>query len=129
MLGAVSSGTHGTGAQIQNIASQIAGMRVLDAMGQIHIFNDTATPEIMTAFRINLGALGVITEVTVTVPPTILLKKTTKVLNSTSTYTQMYNQMAGLYTQHDRMAFWGPHFDWNAATQTFDIEPQYCYSY
>lgn len=104
-------------------------MRVLDAMGQVHIYNDTATPDMMKAFRISLGALGVITEVTVKVQPTILLKKTTKVLNSTSNYTQMYNQMAELYKQHDRMTFWGPHFDWNEKTQTFDIEPQYYYSY
>lgn len=81
----------------------MTGMRVLDAMGQAHIYNDTATPEMMKAFRINLGALGVITEVTIKVQPTILLKKTTKVLNSTSNYTEKYNQMAELYNQHDRM--------------------------
>lgn len=128
-VGAASTGTHGSGSIIGNIASQIIGLRVLDAQGNLRILNETSNPEELKAFRISLGALGLITEMTIKVQPTLLLKKTTKVMNATSDYTLMGKQLAQLYKDHDRVTVWGPHFDWNEASQDWDLEPTYFYSY
>ncbi|KAE8156032.1 hypothetical protein BDV40DRAFT_310379 [Aspergillus tamarii] len=113
-VGAASTGTHGSGSVIGNIASQIIGLRVLDAQGNLRVITETNNPEELKAFRISLGALGLITEMTIKVQPTFLLKKTTKVVNATSDYTQMGKELAQLYKDHDR---------------NWDLEPTYFYSY
>ncbi|CAG8908847.1 unnamed protein product [Penicillium egyptiacum] len=113
-VGAASTGTHGSGSNIGNIASQIIGLRVLDAQGQLRVINEINNPEELKAFRISLGALGLITEMTIKVQPTLLMKKTTKVVNATSDYRLMGKELAQLYKDHER--------DW-------DLEPTYFYSY
>ena len=124
-VGAVSTGTHGTGSHVGNMASQVVGLRVLDSQGNVRVINETTNAEELKAFRISLGALGLITEMTVKVRPTYLVKKTTRVLNATTDYNQMYKEIANLYEQHDRMTVWGPHFDWDAESQDWSIEPTY----
>ncbi|KAI9924865.1 hypothetical protein MW887_006722 [Aspergillus wentii] len=124
-VGATSTGTHGSGSLVGNIGTQVTGLRVLDAQGNVRIVNETTNAEELKAFRISLGALGLITEMTIKVQPTYLLKKTTKVLNATTNYNQMYNEIAQLYKEHDRMTVWGPHFDWNDEAQQWAIEPQF----
>jgi hypothetical protein len=128
-VGAASTGTHGSGSDLGNIATQIIGLRVLDSQGGLRVINEKHNAEELKAFRISLGALGLITELTIKVQPTQLLKKTTKVLNATSDYSKMYNELAQLYKEHDRMTVWGPHFDWNAKSQSWDLEPTYFLSY
>ncbi|OQD78668.1 hypothetical protein PENDEC_c001G00389 [Penicillium decumbens] len=128
-VGAASTGTHGSGSAIGNIASQIVGLRVLDAQGNLHVIDEENNAEELKAFRISLGALGLITEVTIKVLPTTRVKKTTKVLNASSNFTQMYSQIAELYKEHDRMTAWGPHFDWNEEKQDWDLEATYFLSY
>ncbi|OJJ60252.1 hypothetical protein ASPSYDRAFT_201629 [Aspergillus sydowii CBS 593.65] len=128
-VGAASTGTHGSGSNIGNIASQIVGLRVLDAQGKLRVIDEKNNPEELKAFRISLGALGLITEMTIKVQPTYRVKKTTKVMNATSDFNQMYKQIAQLYKEHDRMTVWGPHFDWNEKTEDWDLEPTYFLSY
>ncbi|KAL5363680.1 hypothetical protein BJX96DRAFT_187162 [Aspergillus floccosus] len=128
-VGAASTGTHGSGSNIGNIASQIVGLRVLDAMGRLRIIDEKHNAEELKAFRISLGALGLITEMTIKIQPSLPMKRTTKVLNATSDYSIMYNEIAQLYKEHERMTVWGPHFDWNAETESWDLEPTYFLSY
>lgn len=124
-IGAVSTGTHGTGSLVGNMATQVVGLRVLDSQGSLRIINQTTSSEELKAFRISLGALGLITEMTIKVHPTYLVKKTTRVLNATTDYAQMYKEIAQLYKEHDRMTVWGPHFDWDSKAQDWAIEPTY----
>ncbi|KAJ5092065.1 hypothetical protein NUU61_006935 [Penicillium alfredii] len=124
-VGATSTGTHGTGSLVGNIATQVIGLRVLDSQGNLRIVNEHTNAEELKAFRISLGALGLITEMTIKVQPTYLLKKTTKVLNATKDYNKMYNEISQLYKEHDRMTVWGPHFDWDEKTQDWSIEPTF----
>lgn len=124
-VGATSTGTHGTGAQVGNIGTQVLALRVLDAAGHVRVINEWTNPEELKAFRISLGVLGLITEFTIKVQPTYLLKKTTKVLQATTNYTQLYTDMEKLYQEHDRMTVWGPHFDWDEKVQDWAIEPNF----
>ncbi|KAJ1706542.1 gulonolactone oxidase [Aspergillus flavus] len=118
-VGAASTSTHGSRSVIGNIASQIIRLRVLNAQGNLRVINKTNNPEELKTFRISLGALGLITEMTIKVQPTLLLKKTTKIVNATSDYTLIGKQLAQLYKDHDR----------NEASQNWDLEPTYFYSY
>lgn len=64
IAGAVSTGTHGTGKGIGSISSQVVGMRLVTASGEILNCSATENPEILKAARVSLGSLGIITQIT-----------------------------------------------------------------
>lgn len=63
LAGALTTGTHGTGATLGNMASQIVGMRLVQPDGNILVFDET-TPDLLEAARVSVGMLGVISEIT-----------------------------------------------------------------
>jgi FAD-linked oxidoreductase len=68
LAGAVSTGTHGTGARFQSLSAQVEAIELIGADGPREV--DAATdPEALRAARVGLGALGVIYAVTVRVVP------------------------------------------------------------
>lgn len=60
--GAVSTGTHGTGLAFGGLATQVVGLRLVDGTGEVRHL-DEGDPELAGA-ALSLGALGVLTEVT-----------------------------------------------------------------
>ena len=63
LAGALTTGTHGTGARLGNMASQIVGMRLVQSDGSILVVDET-TPDLLEAARVSVGMLGVISEIT-----------------------------------------------------------------
>ena len=63
LAGAFSTGTHGTGARLPNLASAIVGMRIVQPKGDI-LTVDESKPDLLRASRVSLGTLGVISEMT-----------------------------------------------------------------
>ncbi|MBD9492624.1 D-arabinono-1,4-lactone oxidase [Ensifer sp. ENS01] len=63
LAGALTTGTHGTGARLGNMASQIVGMRLVQPDGSILVVDET-TPDLLEAARVSVGMLGVISEIT-----------------------------------------------------------------
>jgi len=63
LAGALTTGTHGTGAKLGNMASQIVGMRLVQPDGSILVVDET-TPDLLEAARVSIGMLGVISEIT-----------------------------------------------------------------
>ena len=63
LAGALTTGTHGTGARLGNMASQIVGMRLVQPDGSILVVDET-TPDLLKAARVSVGMLGVISEIT-----------------------------------------------------------------
>lgn len=63
LAGALTTGTHGTGATLGNMASQIVGMRLIEPDGSILVVDET-TPDLLDAARVSVGMLGVISEIT-----------------------------------------------------------------
>ncbi|MDK1384118.1 D-arabinono-1,4-lactone oxidase [Sinorhizobium sp. 8-89] len=63
LAGALTTGTHGTGAKLGNMASQIVGMRLVQPDGSILVV-DESTPDLLEAARVSVGMLGVISEIT-----------------------------------------------------------------
>jgi len=62
--GAVSTGTHGTGARFQTIAAAVVGMRVIAGDGTVVIASDGENRELLRVGRLGLGAIGVLSEMT-----------------------------------------------------------------
>ncbi|NMO02909.1 FAD-binding protein [Gordonia sp. TBRC 11910] len=72
VAGAVSTGTHGTGARLGNLAVGIVGAEMVLADGSILALTDD-DPETLRAARVSLGALGVITSYRLRVVPAFRL--------------------------------------------------------
>lgn len=74
VAGAISTGTHGTGARLRNISAQVEGIEMVLADGSTRQL-DTATPELLRAARVGVGALGAISAVTLRCVPAFTLRR------------------------------------------------------
>lgn len=77
IAGAISTGTHGTGCTLGSISTQVVGLRIVTATGEIIECSPTRAPEIFRAAQVSLGALGVITQVTLQLLPAYYLHERT----------------------------------------------------
>ncbi len=73
VAGALSTGTHGTGARLGGLATQVSSLELVLADGSVASCSATSRPELFAAARIGLGALGVITTVTLRCVPSFRL--------------------------------------------------------
>ena len=74
VAGATSTGTHGTGIAFGNLATQIAALKFLTADGREVVASPEENPELFAGGRIALGALGVLTEISLRLVPAFRLK-------------------------------------------------------
>ncbi|HUN37196.1 MAG TPA: D-arabinono-1,4-lactone oxidase [Trebonia sp.] len=63
VAGAICTGTHGTGAGLGGIATQVEALELVTGNGELLSVSATSHPELLPAARVSLGALGVITTV------------------------------------------------------------------
>ena len=73
LAGALSTGTHGTGARLGGLATQVEALELVLADGSVVSCSATSRPELFAAARIGVGALGVITTVTLRCVPSFTL--------------------------------------------------------
>jgi L-gulonolactone oxidase len=71
--GAISTGTHGTGAKYGGIATQVRALELVIADGTVLSCSAEENPEVFAAARVGLGALGVIATVTLQCEPAFAL--------------------------------------------------------
>lgn len=75
IAGAIATGTHGTGAALGNLSSAVVGARIATAAGELVDCSPAAEPELWQAARHHLGALGVVTRLTLAVRPAYRLRE------------------------------------------------------
>lgn len=66
VAGALTTGTHGTGARLGNLASSVVGMTLVQPDGSREVA-DASRPDLLEASRVSLGTLGVISEMSLQV--------------------------------------------------------------
>ena len=71
--GAISTGTHGTGATFGGIATQVEALELVLADGSVVTCSASERPDLFAAARVGLGALGVISTVTLRTEPSYVL--------------------------------------------------------
>jgi L-gulonolactone oxidase len=74
IAGAISTATHGTGARLRNISSQVTELTLVLADGSTLVCSQERDPEVFLAARVGLGALGTIAEVTLRCVPAFTLR-------------------------------------------------------
>lgn len=107
IAGALSTGTHGTGASLGGLATQVAALTLVAADGAA-VRLDAADPVAFAAARVGLGALGVITRVRLRCVPAFRLLATKRKL----TLDACLADLERLAAAHRRFEFfWLPHAD------------------
>lgn len=63
IAGAISTGTHGTGADFGSLSTQIEMLTIVTANGEVKEISPVQNPDYLNAIRVSLGMLGVIVKV------------------------------------------------------------------
>jgi L-gulono-1,4-lactone dehydrogenase len=109
IAGATSTSTHGTGIALTGLAAQIAGLRLVLADGSTLDCSATEEPEVFHAARVGLGALGVVSTVTLNVVPAFNLSVVEQPLRVDAVLTDLDAHVEG--NDHFEF-FWVPHTGW-----------------
>jgi FAD-linked oxidoreductase len=72
LAGATSTGTHGTGINLQSVANQIIALTLIDGHGNEIEINENSP--FFNAARLSLGSLGIISDITMKLVPSYKLK-------------------------------------------------------
>ena len=74
IAGALATGTHGTGARFGGLATQVRALELVTPAGEVLSCSADRHPDVFAAARVGLGALGVVTEVTLQAEPAFALR-------------------------------------------------------
>lgn len=72
LAGAISTGTHGTGARFGGIATQVVGATLVTASGELLTVDEDS--DLLPAVAVSLGALGILVDVTLQCVPAFVLE-------------------------------------------------------
>jgi L-gulonolactone oxidase len=109
IAGAISTATHGTGAQFGGIATQVTGMRIIAGDGSIVECSPEVEPEVFHAARVGLGALGVISTVTLRCVPAFNLRA----VEAPTRVDELLASLDEHVASNDHFEFfWVPHTGW-----------------
>jgi L-gulonolactone oxidase len=108
VAGALATGTHGTGAKYGCLSTFIAGLELMTATGEVIRCSPTSRPDLFDAARVNLGALGVVTAVTLQCVDAFILRADERPAPLAS----VWSELDGLIADNDHFEFyWFPYTD------------------
>jgi L-gulonolactone oxidase len=106
VAGAISTGTHGTGLKYGGIATQVRALGLVLADGSALTCSAEENPEIFAAARVGLGALGVLTTVTLQCEPAFALAAA----EGPASLDEVLNELDDNVLGNDHFEFyWFPH--------------------
>ncbi|KAJ2480913.1 D-arabinono-1,4-lactone oxidase [Coemansia sp. RSA 2320] len=122
--GAIATATHGTGIDYGDISSIVTHLVLIDGTGRRRECSATVDPDLFNAARCNLGALGIVTQVTVQCEPEFILHAVQTPDNLDRVLDNL-NQVV-ISAEHVRF-WWFPHTDsvavWRANRSTLAKQP------
>lgn len=117
--GAISTGTHGSGGRFRSISVQVRGLEMVLADGSVVACSEEERPELLAAARLGLGALGVITTVTLQCVPLYALHA----VDAKAPLDEVLAGLPELVDDNDHFEFfWFPHTS-TALTRRFERLP------
>ncbi len=75
IAGAISTATHGSGEKNGNLATAVSALEIVTAAGEVVKLSRQRDGEVFLGAVVGLGALGVITKVTLDIQPTFLIRQ------------------------------------------------------
>jgi hypothetical protein len=107
--GAIATATHGTGGQFGGLATQVVALSLVTAEGTLVNCSADEHPEIFAAARVGLGALGVVSTVTLRCVPAFNLHAIEEPMRLDHVLDHFDDYVAG--NDHFEF-FWVPHTRW-----------------
>ena len=108
IAGAISTGTHGTGGRVASLSAQVAGLEMVTGDGTLLRADAEENPDVLALARIGLGALGILTSVTLRVEPLFTLAAHEAPMRWDEALDR-FDELAGS-NEHFEM-YWFPHTD------------------
>ena len=109
IAGATQTATHGTGLRFGNLSSQIVGLRLVTADGSVIDCSPEQEPEVFDSARVGLGALGVLSTVTLQCEPAFRLHAVEEPMRVDEVLADLDELVEG--NDHFEF-FWVPHTGW-----------------
>lgn len=106
--GAISTGTHGTGAGYGGLATQVVGLTIITAAGEFLRIDEQQNSELLPAAALGLGALGIIVEVTLQCVPRFVMHAVDEPLPLEDVLDQLESHVSA--SDHFEF-YWFPHTD------------------
>lgn len=75
LAGSISTGTHGTGIEFQNISAQLESIELVTGDGSTRVLDERSDPDGFRAARVGIGALGAIYAVTIRTVPAYTINR------------------------------------------------------
>ncbi|MCC9168070.1 FAD-binding protein [Pontibacter harenae] len=75
VAGSVITATHGSGSQNGNLATAVTALELVAADGSMHTFSKETSPEHFYGAVVNLGALGIVTKLTLDIQPSFTIRQ------------------------------------------------------
>jgi len=102
IAGAIATGTHGTGVTLGSLSTQVVGVCLIDGQGNARTYTDASPGDYLSAARVSLGALGVVTEVTLDCADCYTLHFTAYLCS----FDDMLANLDDLVQNNERILFW-----------------------
>ena len=109
IAGAISTSTHGTGVKFTGIANQVVALRIVLADSSVVDCSATSNPELFNCARVGLGALGLISTVTIQLVPAFNLRVIEEPMRVDELLANLDHHVA---TNDHFEFFWVPHTGW-----------------
>jgi L-gulono-1,4-lactone dehydrogenase len=104
--GALATGTHGTGGRLGCLSTFVIGLDLVTGSGETIHCSPTERPDVFTAAQVNVGALGVVTAVTLQCVPAFILRADERPLPLSS----VLGLLEDLVAENDHFEFyWFPY--------------------
>jgi FAD-linked oxidoreductase len=109
IAGATQTATHGTGLRYRNISSAIVGLRLVDGHGDVVECDAEQRPEVFSAARAAVGALGLVSTVTLQCVPAFNLHA----IEGAERVDAVLEALDEIVEEHDHFEFfWIPNTKW-----------------
>ena len=106
--GAISTGTHGTGKQLQNLSAGVVALQIILGDGQMLQCSAAEHPDLFQVARLGLGGVGLITRVCMALGPSTVLQEG----GFKADWEELIPQVPGLIDDNERFEFfWYPQSD------------------
>ncbi|KAJ2386905.1 D-arabinono-1,4-lactone oxidase [Coemansia sp. RSA 2603] len=124
IAGAIATATHGTGVEYGDLSSMITQLVIIDGTGQRRVCDKGNERDLFDAARCSLGALGIITQVTVQCEPSFTLHA----VQTADNLDNILNNLNEVVYSAEHVRFWWfPHTDdavvWRANRTTMEPKP------
>ena len=108
VAGAISTGTHGTGGVKASLSAQVVGLELVTGTGEVLRADRSQHADVLDVARVGLGAMGVLTAVTLEVEPLFTLEAHERPVR----WEEAIGSFEAWATQHTHAEmYWFPHTD------------------